>query len=125
MQTNFPPFQTKHFETNIDNLKTDIIYSVFEKRIFIWVSQTKSMGSIIYAEKDKLAEENLNVPTYSLTTLLGDRKRDQMYQIMARQVIEQISKNSNKALLLSIATKNMEIEHLRKVLQQILKNKVW
>ncbi|KAJ3435641.1 proteasome assembly chaperone 3 [Anaeramoeba flamelloides] len=125
MQTNLPPFQTKHFETKIDNLKTDIIYSVFENRIFIWVSQTKSMGSIISAEKDKLAEENLNVPTYSLTTLLGDRKRDQMYQIMARQIIEQISKTSNKTLLLAIATKNMEMDHLRKVLQQILKNKVW
>ena len=85
----------------------------------------KKLGTLISAWTES-SEMDCNNKIYRMETLLG-RRDDPLLNIYARQIIEQISKTSDKPLLLSVALKpeGRDTATFQEVLNKLLEIQTW
>lgn len=81
----------KQFSALVDGVPTEFVLTTFVDRIFILVTQSGKMGTLISASRDAPASSS-----YTIATLLG-RRDDPVSTLLARQLIEAISSSSTAA----------------------------
>jgi len=123
------PFQDDRkqlqFAYEIEGVHTDFIITSFDSMVFIIVTQLEKIGSLVKAFKDsELAASGEH--SYSMHTLLGSRN-DKYVELLARQLIESISKSGERQLILATGfkPKSVSMAFLKAVLDLIVKQKIW
>mmetsp|Transcript_3768 Transcript_3768/g.5260 ORF Transcript_3768/g.5260 Transcript_3768/m.5260 type:complete len:161 (-) Transcript_3768:5-487(-) len=105
------PVGVRHVATEIDGNHTEIIINTFASHVFIIVTQTDKMGTMIQASRDQgELDDGLSEPSFSMKVLIGKRENP-LHVIYARQLIELISSTSAmyRPLLLGISLKGEDI----------------
>jgi proteasome assembly chaperone 3 len=95
-----PPKERK-IEVELDGIKTEILCSSFSNRIVVFITQINKVGTVINAWAEPKSDGG---KIYQTSVMLGKRD-DPLLTIYARQLIEKISINSGKPLLLGISLK--------------------
>eukprot|EP00941_MAST-03F_sp_MAST-3F-sp1_P003984 g3984.t1 len=115
---------TRQASAVIDGVATDVILQVFIDRIFIIVTQLKTLGTLIHAELPPISNGALHrIPKCKV--LLG-RRDCPISMVCARQLSERIGASCSKPLLLAIALKKDRPETTtRGILNLLEANAVW
>jgi proteasome assembly chaperone 3 len=95
------PPKEKKIEVELDGIKTEILCSSFSNRIVVFITQINKVGTVITAWSEPKSDGG---KIYQTSVMLGKRD-DPLLTIYARQLIEKISINSSKPLLLGISLK--------------------
>eukprot|EP01080_Neovahlkampfia_damariscottae_P002283 gene2283-2456_t len=115
-------FDRKHLAFLIEGVHTELIIQGFVDKIFIMITQLNKPGTIMTGKKEDM--EGI----FDIQTLVGKRE-EVIHDIFANQLMNDISKTSNKTLILSVALKEMKESDNRKISKQIieiiLKHKIW
>eukprot|EP01117_Protostelium_nocturnum_P019390 TRINITY_DN8398_c2_g1_i1.p1 TRINITY_DN8398_c2_g1~~TRINITY_DN8398_c2_g1_i1.p1 ORF type:complete len:143 (-),score=27.07 TRINITY_DN8398_c2_g1_i1:42-470(-) len=114
------PIKTSQISANIDGTRTEIVLQQYHNRLFIIVTQTGKLGTLISATCD---EEN----TFNIQTLLGKRD-DNTLNLYARQLTQVLWAGGNhRPLLLALSLKDDSPNrvYIAKVANLILKIKTW
>lgn len=113
---------TAHVAATIDGVHTEVVLKDFSNRIFVIVTQTDKLGSLLDARLPFINVDPQNqVPKVSV--LLGNRECP-MSVICARQLTERIG--TTKPVLLAISLKkDRPRSTLRAILQLIDDNAIW
>ncbi|KAJ5071982.1 proteasome assembly chaperone 3 [Anaeramoeba ignava] len=106
----------------IEGKNTEIYMKCFANKILIIISNTGKFGNVISAQK--LEDENQEISTFSIDILLGNRN-DIFPSVVARNLIEDITKNLNHSLLLFISVSFNSKDSFQKLIKTIIENKVW
>lgn len=87
----------------IEGRRTECIAMGFLNRIFVIVTQKEDMGCMMMARKDP-SEGPIQDELYTVRSLIGnDFEHDPFPGLLARRLIESISKHTKRPLLLSVA----------------------
>eukprot|EP01113_Clastostelium_recurvatum_P049505 TRINITY_DN9180_c0_g1_i2.p1 TRINITY_DN9180_c0_g1~~TRINITY_DN9180_c0_g1_i2.p1 ORF type:complete len:146 (+),score=20.32 TRINITY_DN9180_c0_g1_i2:2-439(+) len=124
------PVRTGQVAAEIDGVHTEIVMNLYAEQIFIVISQTQKLGSLISASRVGGQMTQSGVSNYSINTLLGKRD-DPVLDIFARQLVQYVSNTDRMArsLLLAISLPSMTAENMRPtfhaVMNLISENKIW
>mmetsp|Transcript_96099 Transcript_96099/g.310296 ORF Transcript_96099/g.310296 Transcript_96099/m.310296 type:complete len:142 (+) Transcript_96099:41-466(+) len=111
--------QTIQFAQSISGVATDFVITDFGTELFIVITQSCKIGSLIQASASELKEgENGSSRVYEVQVLFGDRRAEH-YRAYARALIELVASRSSKSVLLGIALKEHSTEGFRQVLQEL------
>ena len=119
-----PPPTTRSFEVTLCGARTHFVLTAYTNRIFVVVTQTPNLGTLIAA----CADNPLSAAgtSYSTRVLLG-RRDDEALEAYARAMVELIHKRAPDAgpLLLAISIKEHSNELFRAVMKQVEEQRVW
>lgn len=117
-----PP--SRSFEAELCGVRTHFVLTSYANRIFIVVTQTPNMGTLIVATADDPL--NATGKSYSTRVLLGKRD-DEVLEAYARTMVELINKEQPSAppLLLAISIEKHSNELFREVMKHVIENRVW
>ena len=115
---------SKSLEAVVCGVPTQFVLTAYSNRIFVIVTQTQSMGTLIHAEADNPIEAASG--SFSTRVLLG-RRDDEVLEVYARTIIELISRRNPGAgpLLLAISVKDHSPEMFRSIVREVEENRVW
>jgi proteasome assembly chaperone 3 len=119
----FPIRKTISIHHASNDVTTQVSCASYDDYIHVIISQKNKYGSILIASFEKSGENN---KTFHIQNLLG-RRDDPLINIYARNIIEEISKSSNKPLMLSICLQDegRGTDIFQDVMNQITKMQVW
>ncbi|RDD46141.1 Proteasome assembly chaperone 3 [Trichoplax sp. H2] len=129
--------QSKKSFVNVDGTPTAIVCSNFGNQIFIYVTQYGRIGTMIKAEAvghshgigascvDNNNNSNNNtLNVYTCKVLFGIE--EPTYVVLARQLIEEIFRSSNKnSIILAVSLKSKSARCLRCLKDTVLANRTW
>jgi len=117
------PLKTRQFAVIIEGDHTDFVITSYSDRIFIIVTQINKLGTLTLSNKETTVE---GTTIFASKTLLG-RREDYPSSILSRQLIEDISKTTEKSLILAVTLKkkNDDTKTLKIILDILTQNKVW
>eukprot|EP00928_Gymnodinium_smaydae_P051515 TRINITY_DN35078_c0_g1_i1.p2 TRINITY_DN35078_c0_g1~~TRINITY_DN35078_c0_g1_i1.p2 ORF type:complete len:170 (-),score=38.99 TRINITY_DN35078_c0_g1_i1:161-670(-) len=104
------------FSSDICGQATDFVITDFGSQLFIIITQSAKIGSLIEGTMTESVESGMR--TYDVKVLFGDRGAEH-YRSYARALIELITSGSSKALLLGIALKEHSTEGFRKIIGEL------
>lgn len=115
---------SKSLEATVCGVPTKFVLTAYTNRIFVVVTQTAGMGTMIVAQKDQ--PMNTASAAYSTRVLLG-RRDDEVLEVYARTLVELICKRAPDAgsLLLAISIAEHSTEMHRGVMRILEENRVW
>jgi hypothetical protein len=118
------PLVTRSLESTVCGVPTRFELTAYTNRIFVVVTQTAGMGTLILAQKD--SPMNASSSCYSTRIILG-RRDDEMLEAYARTLVELISKRAPDAgpLMLGVSIKEHSNEVFREVMRVVEENRVW
>lgn len=106
----------------IDGSPTHIIVQPYVDRIFILVTQSGKMGTMISASVDVTLA---GAESYNVQVLMGKRDVPEL-ELCARSIMSIIKNDGcSKPLLISIALKRHNISTIREVINQVRQMSVW
>eukprot|EP00697_Spironema_sp_BW2_P004964 gnl/Spiro4/16710_TR8992_c0_g1_i1.p1 gnl/Spiro4/16710_TR8992_c0_g1~~gnl/Spiro4/16710_TR8992_c0_g1_i1.p1 ORF type:complete len:120 (+),score=20.93 gnl/Spiro4/16710_TR8992_c0_g1_i1:77-436(+) len=114
------------FAAEVNGSPTSFVCSLYADRIVVMVTQTSNFGSIVHASADRMStSEDGACSSFTVMPLLGPC--EDLLSILARQLIECISRTSDRPLLLCVSLKreNENTPFYRALLQTIIANKTW
>ena len=117
--------RTATHETTVCGVLTRFVLTAYSNRIFVVVSQTQNMGTLIHAS----ADNPIDAATGSFTTrvLIGKRDDDHL-EVYARAMCELICRRAPDAgpLLLAISIQGAHSnEMFRGILKEVEEHRVW
>lgn len=109
---------------SVCGVPTRFVLTAYTNRIFVVVTQTANMGTLIMAQNDSPLTPSSTC--YSTRVLLG-RRDDDALEAYARTLVELIYKRNPDAgsLLLAISIKEHSPEMFRGVMKELEENRVW
>eukprot|EP00013_Stygamoeba_regulata_P030102 CAMPEP_0177667436 /NCGR_PEP_ID=MMETSP0447-20121125/22123_1 /TAXON_ID=0 /ORGANISM="Stygamoeba regulata, Strain BSH-02190019" /LENGTH=132 /DNA_ID=CAMNT_0019173669 /DNA_START=36 /DNA_END=434 /DNA_ORIENTATION=+ len=114
-----PPVQQRR--SLIGGQATEFVISHYSDRLFVLVTQTGKLSTLLHAVPDRTDTEALE--NFSVTPLLGDRDCLKL-QLIARQVVQHICQFSTKPLLLGLGLSSKptldQVKQLIAVLKEML-----
>lgn len=144
--------RTKSFEATIGGVRTHFVLTAYTNRIFVIVTQTQNMGTLVRGLANGLQSHgiifiltkrvavcaaaqimacaddplNPNGTSFSTRVIVG-RRDDEALEAYARTMVELICKRSPDAgpLLLSISIQEHSNEVFHAIMRQIEENRVW
>jgi protein involved in ribonucleotide reduction len=125
---------SSHVSILMNDIHTEIIMFSYSNNIHIIITQVGKPGTIISASsEEKLVKELDEEKIFETKTIFG-KKDNEIYDLLARRLIQSISTNSKKKLILNVAL-NKEFEQIYEdegpkecllpIIDLIEKNKVW
>lgn len=99
------PLQNHASFMNSVGIKTDIICTSYADYHMVVITQLRKFGTVIHAWVDR--HSDLSGSTYEMSVLLGKRE-DTLLMVYARQIIQRISRYSDKPLMLAISLREGE-----------------
>merc|ERR1712080_226614 len=101
------------FEASIEGVDTDFVITDFGSQLFIVITQSAKIGSLIEASVTS-EELRSGERIFDVRPLLGDRSAEH-YRTYARALIEVVSSRSDKSVLLGIALKEHSVAGFRQI----------
>jgi hypothetical protein len=97
------PVGHAHHAVVIDGVHTEILMDAFADCVFVLVTQTGKMGTTVRGTADAVVKFH-TAPAFDIQPVLG-RQNDVVTHLIARELLADIAKTTDKALLLSVALK--------------------
>merc|ERR1719401_323473 len=112
--------QSIQFAAPIAGTATDFVITDFGSELFIVITQSAKIGSLLEASASEAKEglDGQSERVYDVRVLFGDRRAEH-YRSYARALIELIATRSTKSVLLGIMLKEHTVEGFRQVLQEV------
>mmetsp|Transcript_22447 Transcript_22447/g.43700 ORF Transcript_22447/g.43700 Transcript_22447/m.43700 type:complete len:137 (-) Transcript_22447:95-505(-) len=112
------PPQSLQFAANISGVNTDFIVTDFGAELFVVITQSAKIGSLVEASACVSDFSESSTPVYEVRVLFGDRRAEH-YRAYARALIELIAAKTNRSLLLGIALKEHSTDSFRQIISVI------
>ena len=111
-------------DVEICGVPTKVALTAYSNRVFVVVTQTDNLGTLIAAERDLAIDPTCTC--YSTRVLLG-RRDDETLEVYARTMVELVAKRAPAAppLLLAISIREHSPEAFRAVMQFVDEHRVW
>ena len=114
----------KQLSCKIKNKSFEFVIQYFTDKVFIIITQKGRIGQMISASTNK--NHVTGKTQYNISTILGLVDDFSIINLLSRQLIEQISKTSNRTLLLGVAfDRNLSNDFLPLILKCIDQIKLW
>jgi proteasome assembly chaperone 3 len=112
------------FEAVVCGVPTRFVLTAYSNRIFVVVTQTHNMGTLIHAEADNPIAAGTTA--FSTRVLLG-RRDDDVLEVYARTLMEMIHRANPETgpLLLALSIREHSQEMFRAILKEVQDHKVW
>merc|ERR1712032_591937 len=104
------------FSACVSGTDTDFVITDFGSKLFVVVTQSAKIGSLIEASQTEL--EGGGQKVFDVRVLFGNRQAE-YYRLYARALIELVAKQSSKSVLLGIALKEHSMESFRQTVREI------
>ena len=112
-------------DVEICGVPTKIALTAYSNRVFVVVTQTDNLGTLIAAERDLAIDPTCTC--YSTRVLLG-RRDDETLEVYARTMVELVAKRfatDAPPLLLAISIKEHSPETFKAVMKFVEEHRVW
>eukprot|EP00927_Polykrikos_kofoidii_P060975 TRINITY_DN55869_c0_g1_i1.p1 TRINITY_DN55869_c0_g1~~TRINITY_DN55869_c0_g1_i1.p1 ORF type:complete len:211 (-),score=39.22 TRINITY_DN55869_c0_g1_i1:292-864(-) len=111
-----PGPKSLQFACSVSGQATDFVITDFGSQLFIVITQSAKIGSLIEATSTEMQEGGQRV--YDVKVIFGDRRAEH-YRSYARALIELITKQSSKSLLLGIALKEHSLDSFKQIVSEL------
>ena len=112
-------------DVEICGVPTKIALTAYSNHVFVVVTQTDNLGTLIAAERDLAIDPTCTC--YSTRVLLG-RRDDETLEVYARTMVELVAKRfatDAPPLLLAISIKEHSPETFKAVMKFVEEHRVW
>lgn len=106
---------------SVNDKLIDCIVTTYDDRVFVCVTELPAFGTLIHAS---VVVHPDGAVEFSIKTLLGERDED-LYTLLARQVVERVHRTRGVPLLISVALRKPTEETIRAVLEHLDAAKLW
>jgi proteasome assembly chaperone 3 len=109
--------------TSISKFFFSFCIEVYSDKVFVIITQLDKIGTLMKAWSEPKSDGGL---IYQVSTIMGKRD-DPLLHIYARQIIERLSKTTDKQLLLAISLQPESrcAEVFQDILNQLFENNAW